>query len=91
MLNIHAVIDFCCGARNPAAISYKEKQIKLAEQFAKHGFKGIKPDTIQKWIERQQIPGRRLVELHIIASKQGKRLNLYKFIETKKKSKNLFG
>ena len=93
MLNIHAIIDFCCGAKSPRDLPYKEKQELLAKEFARHGFPDIKPASIQKWIERGQIPGDRLTELHVVALKQGRKLDLYEFMNPKSKNRarQLFG
>lgn len=93
MLNIHAIIDFCCGAKHPDDLPYKAKQELLAKEFTRHGFPVIKPTSIQKWIERGQIPGDRLAELHVVALKQGQRLDLYKFmtVKPKNKARQLFG
>lgn len=90
-LNIHAIIDHCCGLRKPEDHPYTAKQEALAAQFKKHGLDAIKPDSIQKWIERGQIPGDRLVDLHVLAKKQGKKLNLYRFIGAAGNIKAVFG
>jgi hypothetical protein len=93
MLDIHAIIDFCCGAKHPGDLPYKAKQDMLAKEFKRHGFSDIKPSSIQKWIERGQIPGDRLTELHVVAKKQGRRLDLYAFMHDspKQKARQLFG
>lgn len=79
-LNIHGVIDFCCGAPRPEELSYNQKKEMLSTSFKKFGMKPLKPDSIQKWLERGQIPGDRLVELHILSAKMGRRLDLNEFI-----------
>lgn len=89
-LNIHGIIDHCCGAKAPGDLPYTEKQKMLAAEFKKAKLPEIQPSSIQKWIERGQIPGDRLVQLHVLAKKQGKKLDLYKFVTTDK-IKALFG
>jgi hypothetical protein len=93
MLNIHAIIDFCCGAKDPKSLPYTEKQELLAQRFTRYGFQPIQPSSIQKWIERGSIPGDRLAELHVIAKKQGKRLNLNRYLidNSEAEAKKLFG
>lgn len=81
MLNIHKIIDHCCGAPNPQDLTYQQKQKYLSEQLKIHKLGTIKPASVQKWLERGQIPGDWLVNLHILAKKQKKPLNLYDFIE----------
>lgn len=88
-LNIHGIIDHCCGVPNPAEYPYTEKQKFLEKQFKKHRLSTIKAASIQKWLERGQIPGDRLVELHVLAKKQGKPLNLYDYIGSNAKA--IFG
>ena len=80
MLDIHGVIDFCCGVPNPEDYTYVKKQELLAKQFQIHGLPAIKPGSIQKWLERGQVPGARLVDLHLLALKQGRVLDLNNFL-----------
>lgn len=90
MLDVHSVIDFCCGVKSPEDHTHLEKRYLLSQQFVKCGFATIKPQSIQKWVERKQIPGDRLIELMLIAEKQGKKLDLYPFI-LRRKPKTHFG
>lgn len=85
-LDVHKIIDFCSGLAKPAEFSYTEKQERLAKAFKKYCNTDIRPKSIQKWVERGQIPGDRLIELHLVAEEQGKRLNLYDFILNQKTS-----
>lgn len=89
MLNIHGIIDHCCGVASPGDYPYTEKQKMLEKQFAKHKLPVIKAASIQKWLERGQIPGDRIVDLHVLAKKQKKPINLYEFI--KPDTKAIFG
>ena len=91
-LDIHGIIDRCCGVSNPKLHTYTRKKELLAKQFVAAGCKPISADSIQKWLERRQIPGDRVVDLLRVAQHQGKRLNLDKFLKTgKQKAQVIFG
>lgn len=91
-LDIHGIIDRCCGASNPKLHTYTRKKEMLAEQFVRAGCKPISAESIQKWLERRQIPGDRIVDLLRVAKAQGKKLSLDRFLVTSKdKAKAIFG
>lgn len=92
-LDIHGIIDFCCGTEKPADMTYTKKKILLAKRFTQAGRQEIKPDSIQKWLERGQIPGDRMIDLLFVARRVHKRLDYNKFLLTPvdKAKKSLFG
>lgn len=63
----------------PASASLSAKLVHIAGRLTKLGLQ-THPATIQKWIERDMLPGNRLVDLAILARHNGQGLNLVDYL-----------
>jgi len=75
-LDLDSVLDYCLGLKKPENYTRKDKMEMLARKIEKAGRPPINPASVKKWFERGNIPGDRLVDLHIVAARQGRKLSL---------------